>query len=113
MNKKGSDYIPLYISLFLVILIGGFIPYLFSSFVSPEDVGENPFVAHVHDFVDDGVGIFGFRLAPFDFLPTGVKNALLRYFQGFSYFPNYLLVPILVFIVVGILYTIIKLLPTT
>lgn len=117
-NKKG-DYRPLFFSLGFILFVGLLLPLIISSLVETPPISEvtgvmSPFV----DFVDEGFCITALLLGeicinPFDLLGDTLKDYLVDSLITLSIIPNEILIPILILTTLGIIYTIIKLLPTT
>lgn len=113
-----GEWTPLYISLFILLIIGGIIPGIASSFLEEGQYNHDSFVAPLIDKVNYGfdVELFWFyqtNINPFALFGTGVQQFIVNQLSGFSYVPPYISFPLLLLVVVGIIYTIIKMLPTT
>lgn len=111
-----SEYIPLYISLGLIFIIGGFIPLIISGFIDVSEPSSDSFIASISDFIDTGftIPIFGFfnlSINPFGLFGEGFEDILISRLNAFSYLPNSISIPLLILILVGFvisLITIIK-----
>lgn len=107
------DYKPLYLSLGLILIIGVFLPIFISDFTDTENIPENSILNPLITLVGDGVSIFGFNLNIFGFFGDTIQESLVSYISIFAFIPNLLLIPLLIIIITGIVYTIIKMFPTT
>jgi hypothetical protein len=108
-----GDYVPLYYSLAIIFLIGILLPVVITSVVdiNPDDIGG--LVGFLVDIVEEGVSFFTFSFNPFDILGEDLKNQLVNYIASFGYIPEVILYPLLIFVIIGFIYTLVKLLPTT
>jgi hypothetical protein len=115
-----GEYQPLYLSLFIILIIGVVLPVFMGAIIQepqPDDI--NSLVTGIIELVDNGVTfdlgtIIGtFNVNPFNILGTTLKGSLINYLTAFGYIPLWLLIPLLIIITIGIFYTVIKLLPTT
>lgn len=109
-----GEWKPLYISLLMLIVLGVILPYVVGSVVeiNPDNV-ESTLISGLIDLVENGVTIFTFSINPFDVLGETIKDTLINYIAIYDYIPLVLLIPIITFITLGVLYSTIKLLPTT
>lgn len=107
-----GDYTPIYISLGIIFLVGLIVPAVSDSLgiLIPDP---NSFINPIVEIVSEGVGFFGFSINPFSWLGDGIQNYVLSLLIGFSYLPNWLNFVLIIFVIIGIVYTLIKLLPTT
>lgn len=107
------DYVPLYITLGMLFIIGVFMPLVVSDFVDVESPPESSFLNPLITLFDEGVSIFTFNLDIFGFLGETIQTALVNYVSIFAFIPNILLIPLMIIMIIGVVYTIIKMLPTT
>lgn len=107
------DYVPLYITLALLLTIGVLMPLAISDFVDIEAPPESSILNPLITLFDEGVSLFGFNINIFGFLGETLQTAIVNYLTIFAYIPNILLIPIIIFMITGIVYTFIKLLPLT
>lgn len=108
------DYKPLYISLGLIIIIGVILPLILLNFTETKQIpDENSILSPVINIIENGVTIFSFNIDLFSFFGETIKTNLITYLSAFAFIPNIILIPLLIIIITGILYTFIKLLPTT
>lgn len=107
------DYVPLYITLGMLFCIGVLMPLTISDFVDTETIETESILNPLIDVVEEGVGIFTFNLDIFGFLGETLRGALVDYLTIFSFIPEIILIPLIIIMITGIVYTIIKLLPTT
>jgi len=107
------DYVPLYISLAIIFMIGVGVPLLVSDFIDTTTINQSSLMTPLVNFVQDGVSIFGFNLDLFGFLGDTLQNALVGYLTIFTYINDIILIPLIIIMITGIVYTVIKVLPTT
>ena len=107
------DYVPLYITLGLIFIIGVGIPLMVSDFVDTSETVPDSAISPLVDLVENGISIFTFNINIFGFLGDTLQNALVDYLTIFSYIPDLILIPLIIIMIVGIAYTFIKILPTT
>ena len=126
MNKKG-DYQPLFIGLIIFLILAVVLSLFIIDFNNVMiDLEPQGALTNVIDFVDDGIGIsflnfsfFGFNtdlggnFNIFDFLPDFVQSYIIGVLALLSLIPNYILIPFLILFVLGMAYTILKILPFT
>lgn len=108
-----GEYTPLFWSLGIIFLLGGFVPMFMSGFVDVSSPSPSSIVAPLSDRIDDGVKFFGFSFNPFNLLGSTLKSFFVKQVNSLSYVPNFLLFPLLIICILGFAYTLIKLLPTT
>lgn len=117
-----GDYVPLYISLGLLVLIGLCMPLFVAPFVNAQTYDTDSFVAPLSGFLSEGVvwnvdlplvPDFDLSFNPFGLLGHDIQTYIGETFNAFTYLPNFISLPVLLFIAFGFIYTIIKLLPTT
>lgn len=119
-----GEWTPLYISLGIVFVVGFFIPMLVTGFVPEGQTNPNSFISGYVDFVENGftageVALFGWTVFeginfnPFSWLGDTFHNFYLSQLQAFSFIPNVIAVPLLFISFIGVVYTVIKMLPTT
>lgn len=107
------DYIPLYITLGLLFVIGVLMPVVIGDFVDVEEPPESSLMNPIITIFGEGIGFYGFNLNIFGFLGDTLQTSLTNYVTMFAFIPNMLLIPLIIVMITGIVYTIIKLLPTT
>lgn len=108
-----TDYRPLYFTLALLLIIGVVLPMIVSDFVNVSEVETDSILDPLITIIDEGVGIFGFNLNIFGFLGDTLQGSLVDYLTIFALIPENILIPLLLIMITGIVYTIVKLLPTT
>lgn len=125
MNKRGSgDWFPLYLSLIILFLLGGLIPLIIQGFVSEGIYDESSFIAPLINVVDNGftiadITLFGWNIwdginfNPFDWFGADFNSFIINQISAFTFIPNYISIPLLIICILGLIYTLIKLLPTT
>lgn len=104
-----GDYKPLYLSLAILFIIGVLIPSIISPFADLEELKED-FEGNI---ITNGISIFGFNINPFNIIPRNLRDSLEEYSLYFGLIPNVIKIPALILFWLGIIYTFIKLLPTT
>lgn len=97
-----GEWAPLYISLIILVIIGLVVPVLVFPFVPEGEYNYNSLISPLIDNIEDS-----------SVINTNFQNMLISYLSAFSYIPNYITFPLFLFILVGIIYTGIKLLPLT
>lgn len=110
-----SNYTPFYISLILLILIGGFVPFIASEFITPEDVPTRGISYRIIQAVDNGIGIpfvfFELKVNPFSWFGNSFQESLKTYIVGFTIIPLYVRLPVLIIILFGFIWTLVKIFP--
>jgi len=107
----GGDYGGLVLALVLLFVVGFFIPLVVSSFVDTSVPSDNSFLSPFTDFIDNGVTVLGIHINPFGIFGPKFKTFILDQFNAFTYIPNIISLPIVVFIFVMFVYAILKLVP--
>lgn len=117
MNRKGQDYNPLYLSLVILFVFGIIVPVVIAGFTDYETYDHNNYLASIIDFVANGVSlqipvpflpdleVASFN--PFEMLGDSVKDALLEYLVAFSYIHPVIAIPLIIFVSIGVIYTIV------
>jgi hypothetical protein len=108
-----TDYKPLYFTLTLLLIIGVVMPLIISDFVDVSEVETDSILDPLITLVNEGVGIFGFNLDIFGFLGDTLQDSLVDYLTIFALIPEIILIPLIIIMIIGIVYTIVKMLPTT
>lgn len=106
------SYKPLFYVIFIILLIGIFVPLFVNNF-DVEEPEENGFINPIIEFVRDGITIFSFKIDFFFFLGESLKQKFISYIGAFKYIPEIILVPMVIIMITALMYSIIKLLPTT
>jgi hypothetical protein len=109
----GDDWVPLYISLLIIFIIGGIIPLCISGFVDTTQA-YNSFVDSITSFISDGFsfsvfGIFDLELNPFLWFGEGFNSFMVSQLNAFSYIPPLISVPLLIIGTIGLVWGIINL----
>lgn len=111
-----GDYVPLYVSLGLLFLFGVLYPSIYGTFYDL-DLQHDNILAPLVDVIDNGFTVdlwfYEVTLNPFDNLGQTFQDYLLNVVIALTYLPPYVIIPLMIVIIFGFLYTIIKLLPTT
>lgn len=115
-----GEWKPLFIGLFIIIVIGAFMPVIIAPFIDLSDIQDTGIFTPLINLMNNGVTVdlFGstYLATTFDFFGfTGdtVRQSITDYLTVFSIIPLYITIPLFVFSIVGITYTILKTLPTT
>jgi hypothetical protein len=132
----GNNYVPMYIALFLMIVIGCFLPLIISPFVNinnpPNDTILTPTInffkswSGLADSINNtstALGAIAFVGTPFKilfdflaYLPLSFYNLffpsfvpmIVSYLSVFAFIPNIMLVPLMMIISASLLYSFIK-----
>lgn len=121
-----SEWKPLFISLGILLIIGIFMPLIVLPFATLEDAEPTGFLGEVNNFVQNGVDVTLFNVTffgaefdtitnfdVFDFLGETARNYFSDLIVTFNIVPAIITIPLLVIVIVGIVYTTLKTLPTT
>lgn len=113
-----GEWTPLYISLIILFVIGLVIPALMSHFVTEGSYNYDSFVAPLIEVMEDGFDITLFwiydtNINPFLWFGVSFRDFLVDQMSAFSYIPSYFSLPLIFIVIAGIIYSIVKLLPTT
>ncbi len=120
-----SEWKPLYFSLAIIFIVGGLIPFIISGFVDLEDIEIEGVIGTLVDIVQNGLdleifdlSIMGFNVGTVSFDLFGFTGETIRAFVinqlvAFSVIPIYIKIPLLALVIVGFIYSIVKLLPLT
>lgn len=119
-----GEWKPLFIVLFILVLIGVVIPLSLSGFQEVGDYNNASVVSPViesfnsawciGETIDRWIpGNQTMCLSTASLVGNDVNSYLVSYLSAFTFIPNWIVIPIVIFLVLGSLYTIIKLLPTT
>lgn len=106
------DYRPLFFALGIIIIIGVLMPLVVLPYVDYEFLPEDSAMVPLIDLVQNGISIFGFELNIFGFLGN-VQDDFVNYLSMFAFIPDIILIPMIILIITAIVYTIIKMFPTT
>jgi hypothetical protein len=119
--SSGGDWIPLYISLAILFISGGFIPAVISSFLSVGQYNQDSFAVPIIGFIENGfqLPILSWipflqnyaTINPFSWFGSGFQAFLVSQFSAFTFIPNYISIPLLFIMAFGFLYTILKMIP--
>lgn len=107
------DYIPLYITLGLLFSVGVLMPLVIGDFVDVDNPPENSIMNPIVDLIENGISFFTFELNIFSILGDDLQESLVNYVKTFAFIPNLILIPLIIIMIIGVGYTVIKLLPTT
>lgn len=116
-----GDYAPLYFSVMILLLVGVLLPLVIAPFTAGKP-SQDSLLTPMVELVDDGACIdvpllfFGnkeFCFSPFSWFGDEIKLGFVTYFSAFTYIPPVILIPLIIIMMLGFTYTIIKLLPTT
>ncbi len=109
------DYVPLYVSLFIIIGVGVILPFAING-ITPIDELEtdNAVLSPIINLFDDweinlGFGTFSFR----GLFGDTLTDYLIDYLKAFALIPEIILIPLMILITLSLTYTFIKILPTT
>lgn len=102
------DYRPLMYSVVLILIVGVVMPLIISPYVDVDDIPEESAMNPLITLFDEGVSIFGFSINIFGFLGD-LQDNLVDYISIFAFIPNIVLIPLVIIMVLGIVYTLIKL----
>lgn len=97
----------------MLFTIGVLMPFVISDFVDVTNPPESSIMNPLITLFDEGVSIFTFNLNLFGFLGETLQTAIVNYLSIFAFIPNILLIPMAIIMIIGVVYTIIKMLPTT
>lgn len=111
-----SDWIPLYISLLIIMLIGVFVPYMISGFIDVSEPNPDSYVNSIITLVQNGFSIdlffiWNLGINPFSWFGASFQNAIILYLNAFSYIPSAISAPLLILVIVGFTWTFLKLIP--
>lgn len=114
----GGDWLPLYISLGILFVLGGLIPILISGFVPDGEYNNEAFITPIRDFVENGIDIDlplvpDITFSPFGWFGDDIQEYIVDKYNAFTYVPDLIAIPLLIIMLIGFFYTIIKLLPFT
>jgi len=113
---KIGDWKPLYISLGITFVLGFLLPLILAPFAVEDEFTDEAtgLFATLSNFIDNGISLFGFSFNPTQIIfGEAGKDFLVQQYLAFSLIPGILQVMILIIIITGWVYTIVKLLPTT
>lgn len=112
-----GDGTPLIMAIIILFLIGGIVPLIVNSFIPEGSYNQDSFINPIYDFVENGQEIDllvkEITFNPFSWFGESVQNSILAQLGGFSYIPNYFAIPLLIIVLVSMVYTVVKLMPTT
>jgi hypothetical protein len=118
-----GEWEPMFYALIGLFIIAGIIPFFLTGFVDVEDVNiNNTVLNNTINFIEDGtnitipIPIFPDIVIPFNifsYVSEGVKDFIVTELTYLSLIPNWILYPFIVLFLLGLIYSIIKLLPTT
>lgn len=115
----SGDYYPIYISLALIFILGGIIPLIVNSFVDVDIPRNDSTIEPIVTFLTDGVNVtveipflpdFNFDFDPLFFFPDSIQDFIDQQLIAITYIPDYISIPIGIFIILGILWSIVALL---
>lgn len=116
-----GEYVPLYISFGILLIIGVFLPLIASSFIDFEVIELSGFLGSMDTLIREGINLdvfdvtfFGIDLGIPNFDIFGMLGETIRdYFSNllvtFSVIPVIILIPLISLMMVGFVYTIFKL----
>jgi len=96
---KKMDYVPAYISIGILFIIGVFLPLMLQGFIDVDSLKENESV------LDDN--------SILDFLPRDISENLYNYSLYLGLIPTIIRTPLVIIMLFGFIYTGIKILPLT
>lgn len=119
-----SDYKPLYFGLGLIIVMALFMNFVVLPFVDTDEIEVNNFLLNSsYNYIDNGVSItvldppffdpINVEFNLFRAISDGLADYLLTQLALISLIPSIYLNIIMLFFLLGIVYTIVKMLPTT
>lgn len=115
-----SDWFPMYLSFGIIFSLGIVLPLVLFPFTS-NTINQNSILSPLIDFIDNGVDIEvplivttkHVKFNPYDIFGQTIKNSIVSYLSVFSFIPIIIVLPLVVIVFFGYIYTIVKLLPTT
>lgn len=116
-----GDFAPLGYSLGILLFVGLCIPFALGFFMDVEDVPQSTFSTGLNNIINGNFSISvipftdfdDFNVNPFSWLGDEVRTTITNSVTYLGLLPDFLLVFILIMCTTGILYGVIKLLPTT
>jgi hypothetical protein len=114
---SGGDYGGIVIALSILFVIGFIVPLCISPFVESGEYNQNSIAVPFIDFIENGVGMDWVPIVPdfsiniFGIFGDGFQNFMVSQLEAFSYIPNIVAIPLLLFSFILFVYSIIKLIP--
>lgn len=122
MDKRGEGRLTaLYVVLGVGLVLGIFIPALVNAFIDTSIPDTNSAVYGISSFFAEGVNFTiplpliadpTIDLDLFGFLPESLESYFDSTWYSFTFLPDYLSIPIMIFLAVSFLYVLITLIPT-
>lgn len=110
---SGGDWKPAMISLGIILILGGVLPIILQDFIDVGSYNYDDFLAPLINLVENGFSLFGFTIDVFGIFGSTIQNFLVNQLIVFALIPSVIAIPLIIIIIFGFIYTIIKLLPTT
>lgn len=111
-NKRG-DYKPAMISLGIILILGGLLPLILQDFVDVGTYDYTGFMEPIINLVENGIELFGFEINVFGIFGEAIQTFLVNQLIVFALIPSIIAIPLIIIIIFGFIYTLIKLLPWT
>lgn len=113
MGASQGDFIPLLWSLGILFLLGGVILPIVSAYNSDELQNDVSSYSSVANTVENGFSIdiplfTEFSFNPFALIPSSARQFIADDIRAFNYLPSLLSVPLIIFISISLLYSVVK-----
>lgn len=116
-----SDHKPLIYTVAFLLIVGFVLPYFLGFFIDVDSIETSSLVSPLVDVIDYGfeldvipiAGVGEFDVNPFSWLGSTMQSYISDSITYLGLLPNFLIIIIIVLSSISILYSIIKLLPTT
>lgn len=108
-----GEYKPLFFAIGTVLVLGFLLPLILQDFIDVETYEHDGFLTKPIENIQNGITLFGFNIDIFGFLGDDFKGFIVNQLIVFAIIPAILSVPLIIMIFLGIVYTVLKLLPTT
>ena len=117
MNKRGEGrFDALWIFLMMLVIVGGVIPPLISSFVDISQPDKSSFIYGAVSFFTEGVNfpilLWTVHLDILSWFGESVKENIVLWLNAYTYLPNFLSVPLFIIMLFLAIYVLITLIPT-
>lgn len=105
----GGNYGALVIALGLLFGLAFIVNVTIAPYLIEGEYNQDSIIAPIIDFMNDGITVGGITiLNPFNWLGDAIKEFVITQFSAFSYIPNIVSIPLLIFIIVLLIYGLVK-----
>jgi hypothetical protein len=111
-----ADYKPMMYFLIIAFIVGGFVPLTVSSFIDTQKSDNSSLISPLTNIITQGFSInlpvvTDIHIDFFFWLPNTFHDFLNKQINAFTYLPDWMSIPLLLFMITFLIYGIVSLIP--